>query len=64
MSTTANTKDKDTELIACEVCLQEIPRSGAKSEEASDYMRYFCGLDCYEKWQKSHHHEKPTADKP
>jgi hypothetical protein len=29
----------------------EIPVSEAKSEEATEYVVYFCGLDCYEKWK-------------
>jgi len=36
--------------VACEVCIKEIPVSEAKSDEAADYVRYFCGLDCYEAW--------------
>lgn len=38
--------------VSCEICMKELPRSEAKSEEASDYFLYFCGLDCYDKWQK------------
>lgn len=38
--------------LPCEVCLKEIPRSEAKVEEASDYVAYFCGMDCFEKWQQ------------
>ena len=40
------------ELVPCKVCMREIPRSEAKVEEASDYVAYFCGLECYEKWRK------------
>jgi len=40
------------ELVPCEVCLAEIPRSEAKVDEASDYVAYFCGLECYDKWRK------------
>lgn len=36
--------------VVCEVCLKEIPISEAKSAEASEYVRYFCGLECYAKW--------------
>lgn len=43
--------------VACEVCLTEVPVSGAKSEETSDYVAYFCGLDCYDKWRKPHEEE-------
>lgn len=38
------------EQVSCEICLKEIPLSEAKNEEASDYVIYFCGLDCYEQW--------------
>ncbi len=40
----------DVELVPCEVCLKEIPKSEAKSAEAQDYVAYFCGLQCYEEW--------------
>lgn len=42
----------EIELVECEVCLKEIPVSEATSEEVSDYVTYYCGLDCYEKWKK------------
>ncbi len=38
--------------INCNVCLKEIPRSGAKSHEAEEYVIWFCGLECYEQWRK------------
>ena len=46
-----NTTD-DQGLIACDICLKEIPASGAKNEEASDYVFHFCGIDCYAKWKE------------
>ena len=45
-------KPAETEKIACEVCLKEVPKSEAKIDEASDYVLYFCGLDCYERWRE------------
>lgn len=45
-------KPAEPEKIACEVCLKEVPKSEAKIDEASDYVLYFCGLDCYEQWQE------------
>jgi len=45
-------------LVSCDVCLKEIPKSESKVEEASDYVAYFCGLECYEKWQQ----EKDSKD--
>lgn len=45
-------KNKSNEApVSCEVCMKEIPRSEAKVDEASDYVAYFCGLDCYDKWR-------------
>ncbi|HEY5602811.1 MAG TPA: DUF3330 domain-containing protein [Gammaproteobacteria bacterium] len=41
------------ELVECEICLKEIPISEAKNQEASDYVFYFCGQDCFEKWRNS-----------
>lgn len=40
------------EQVPCEICLKEIPISEAKTAEAADYVAYFCGLDCYAKWQE------------
>lgn len=41
----------DDERVACEVCLREVPRSEAVVPEAADYVAYFCGLQCFEKWK-------------
>lgn len=43
--------DADTH-VPCEVCMKEIPVSEARSEEASDYVAHFCGLECYAKWKQ------------
>ena len=39
------------EQVSCEVCLNSIPVSEAKSEEATDYVAHFCGLNCYNQWK-------------
>lgn len=44
--------------IPCEVCMKEVPASEAKIEEASDYVRYFCGLECYKKWREKSEQEQ------
>jgi hypothetical protein len=45
--------DKETDFQAsCAVCEHEVPLSEAVVREASDYMAYFCGLECYERWRK------------
>lgn len=40
------------ELVACEVCLKEVPASDAETSETADYVAHFCGLECYDQWHK------------
>ena len=42
---------EDSVTVSWEVCLEQVPSSEAKMEEASDYVLYFCGLDCYKAWR-------------
>lgn len=42
----------DYSMIPCETCLKEIPKDLAHTEEADEYVLYFCGLECHGKWQK------------
>ena len=51
------------ERVFCEVCLKEVPKSEAAMAEARDYVAYFCGLDCYEKWM-SQRSEETAPPKP
>lgn len=53
------TQDKPVEvpLIACEMCMKEVPVTEALVPEATDYFAHFCGLECYEKWKQ--HGGKP-----
>jgi Domain of unknown function (DUF3330) len=37
--------------VRCAVCEHDVPLSEAVVPEASDYMAYFCGLDCYQRWR-------------
>lgn len=50
----------EANLVACEVCLKEVPIGEATIAEATDYFAYFCGLECYEQW-KSRGEEKTAA---
>ncbi len=38
-------------LKECDICFMEIPISEAKSEEATEYIIYYWGLDCYYRWK-------------
>jgi hypothetical protein len=56
---TDKTKDTEEATIACDICLKEIPKSVALSEEGQEQVYHFCGADCYEKWKaKSETKEK------
>ena len=46
-----NHKKNDEQMIPCEVCMKEVPVSEAAIEEADDYVRHFCGLECYAEWR-------------
>ncbi len=45
--------ETEPEPISCEVCMKEIPASEAQSAEAEDYVAFFCGLECFEQWEKA-----------
>jgi hypothetical protein len=47
----------EVELVACDICLKEVPFSEAQIPEAVDYVAHFCGLECYAKWQKERQEE-------
>lgn len=51
-------KTMEDEKVECKVCLKEVPISEAKSEEATDYVVHFCGLECYKKWKEQNTKEK------
>ncbi len=38
--------------MSCAVCGCDVPLSEAVVPEATDYVAYFCGLDCYDRWHK------------
>jgi hypothetical protein len=37
--------------IACNECSKEVPASAARTAEGKDYLLYFCGLDCHDRWR-------------
>ena len=38
--------------MSCAACGCEVPLSEAVVPEATDYVAYFCGLECYDRWHK------------
>lgn len=54
-----SSKLSDIQQVSCDICLEQVPPSGAKSVETTDYVAHFCGLECYEQWKER---EKEQAD--
>ncbi len=50
-------KPTDPDRVFCEVCAKLVPRSEARMTEAKDYVAYFCGQSCYDRW----HGERPPG---
>jgi hypothetical protein len=48
-------------VVACEVCLAEIPLSVAISQEGNEYTQHFCGIECYSLWKEKQQKE-PKAE--
>jgi hypothetical protein len=51
----ASCESEDTcEIVACQLCLKEIPASAAKDFQGQDYVMHFCGLECMQAWEERH----------
>lgn len=48
-------KTPEMVMVACEVCLNEIPFDQSSVVEVEDYVMYFCGLECYHVWRRAAH---------
>ena len=47
--------------VACKACAKELPLDEAEREEALDYVMYFCGLECAERWRQEHYAKDPAG---
>ena len=54
-------KPTTVEMVACEICLKEVPLSEAVIPEAEDYVAHFCGLECYNQWKTHTKKAKKTT---
>ena len=64
MTTNDKPEPVQVEQVACEICLKEVPLSEAIVPEATDYVAYFCGLDCYDKWKNQQAKTDGPVEKP
>lgn len=44
--------DDGCKKISCAMCLKEIPADAFRSGDVKDYVHHFCGLECFDAWQK------------
>lgn len=44
--------DASCKAVSCEICLTEIPADAVNVTDTQDYVHHFCGLACFEAWQK------------
>ncbi|MDH5231145.1 MAG: DUF3330 domain-containing protein [Gammaproteobacteria bacterium] len=50
-----------SEQLACDICLKEIPDSVDSTFEGDDYISHFCGLECYDQWQQQKAQKEESA---
>lgn len=46
------------EVVKCEVCFKEVPRSEAQCVNARIYVAHVCGPECYEEWEQEEMRER------
>jgi hypothetical protein len=39
--------------VSCAVCRRELAADQALNQEGEDYVLWFCGIACYEKWRSA-----------
>ena len=44
-------KSADPQSVFCEVCMKRVAKAEALASEGPDFVAYFCGNACYERWQ-------------
>jgi len=56
----------DPTVTSCCVCCKEIPLDAAFTPEGAEYVKHFCGLECYQRFQAGAKaaNEIGTAPKP
>ena len=48
-----NPQETLIEVLNCDICLKEIPTESEEYLETDDYVRHFCGIECYTKWKEA-----------
>lgn len=54
--------DHECTVLTCDYCLKDLPAKDTLREEAEGYVAHFCGLECFEAWQKRHGHDQRAGE--
>ena len=54
-------KPEEPEVLACQICMKEVPKDLSKSAEGVEYVYHFCGQECFEKWEKQEDDQKSSG---
>ncbi len=54
--------DHECTVLTCDFCLKELPSGNGLHEEGKDYIAHFCGLECFEAWQKRHGRDRAQGE--
>lgn len=46
-----NQAEDNTQLLNCDICLDEIPVNGDEYNETDEYVIHLCGIECYNQWK-------------
>ena len=44
--------EADCHPVSCSECLNQIPAEAPYTADLDDYVHHFCGLECWDIWQK------------
>jgi predicted amidophosphoribosyltransferase len=47
-----------SEVVNCDVCFKELPRSEAQCVKARVYVAHVCGAECYDEWEEEEMRER------
>ncbi|MDF1796703.1 MAG: DUF3330 domain-containing protein [Coxiellaceae bacterium] len=44
--------DSESQSVDCTACHKLIDKSVALAAESAEYIRYFCGAECFKRWNQ------------
>jgi len=47
-----------SDVVKCEICFSDVPRSAAQRVKARVYSAHVCGPQCYDEWEQEEMRER------